>query len=337
VALSIEEWLRDACDARSREPRSYPQTRSDSTPGLDDLLLNLYVTLDDEFPAQRLGRPQATNDAEMVCIAVAGALLGRHTERGWLRLAGRRIGHLFPAIPQIAQYNHRVKRLAPMFARAMAILGSRYPEVAERLLIVDTTPVPCATSVATVERSRLGPGPVSKRRRRAIRRSGNEGRTLADYGFCAAKKLRYWGYKLASVHTPSGFPVGYRLLSANIGEQDALRELLKVTDVEGATMAGDKGFRGAELEREMEAAGCRLIRPDRIDEKPRHGKGLRVRQSIESCYDTLKDQLGLERHNARTLAGLTARVYQKLCALAAALWFNNLLGKPGLHLTAYDH
>jgi hypothetical protein len=31
------------------------------------------------------------------------------------------------------------------------------------------------------------------------------------------------------------------------------------------------------------------------------------------------------------------RVAQRLLALAAVLWFNQQLGRPGRHLTAYDH
>ena len=55
-----------------------------------------------------------------------------------------------------------------------------------------------------------------------------------------------------------------------------------------------------------------LIRPDRKDEKPRFGSLGGVRQWIESIFDTLKGQTGLERHGARTLDGVMARVGCKL-------------------------
>ena len=53
-----------------------------------------------------------------------------------------------------------------------------------------------------------------------------------------------------------------------------------------------------------------------------------IRQRIESVFWTLKDRLGLERHRARTLAGLRARIASKLLALAAGVWLNTLLGQP---------
>jgi len=37
---------------------------------------------------------------------------------------------------------------------------------------------------------------------------------------------------------------------------------------------------------------------------------------------TLKGQLYLERHGARTTAGLYARITQRLLAIAAAIWNN---------------
>ena len=63
-----------------------------------------------------------------------------------------------------------------------------------------------------------------------------------------------------------------------------------------------------------------------------------MRQWIEAVYDTLKDQLSLERHGGRTPAGVFTRVAQRLLALAAAIWHNWSLKTTGLRsLTAYDH
>ena len=75
-----------------------------------------------------------------------------------------------------------------------------------------------------------------------------------------------------------------------------------------------------------------------MDEVPRFGNLGRIRQWIESVFDTLKAQLGLEDHGARTPAGLYARVNAKLLALAAAIWHNWETGAPRKRsLIAYDH
>jgi hypothetical protein len=63
-----------------------------------------------------------------------------------------------------------------------------------------------------------------------------------------------------------------------------------------------------------------------------------LRQIIESVNDTLKGQLDLERHGGRTIAGVCARVAQRILALTAAIWHNDHLGLSiRRSLTAYDH
>jgi hypothetical protein len=63
-----------------------------------------------------------------------------------------------------------------------------------------------------------------------------------------------------------------------------------------------------------------------------------VRQWIEAIINTLKAQLGLERHGAHTIGGVWIRVAQRLLALAAGVWFNWLLDAPVKRsLLADDH
>ncbi|MEU1393949.1 hypothetical protein ABZ444_48755, partial [Nonomuraea sp. NPDC005730] len=99
------------------------------------------------------------------------------------------------------------------------------------------------------------------------------------------------------------------------------------------------GFAGAGIEKAAADLGHRLIRPARQDEPapavPFPGW---LRQRIEAIIWTLKNQLGLERHNARTTDGLWARVSQRVLALNAAIWHNWNTGAPVKRsLTAYDH
>jgi hypothetical protein len=64
---------------------------------LDALLTCLYVLVDDLLPARRrFGRPPLISDSELICLAVAQVLIDCPNERRFLRLATRRLGHLFP-------------------------------------------------------------------------------------------------------------------------------------------------------------------------------------------------------------------------------------------------
>jgi hypothetical protein len=63
-----------------------------------------------------------------------------------------------------------------------------------------------------------------------------------------------------------------------------------------------------------------------------------IRKLIESVNDTLKGQLDLELHGGWPLAGVSARVAQRLRALTAAIWLNRATGQPVTRsLIAYDH
>ena len=78
-----------------------------------------------------------------------------------------------------------------------------------------------------------------------------------------------------------------------------------------------------------------VARPHRRDE-PGHGPHLApVRQRIESIFWTCKDLLTLERHGARTLAGLRERILQRFLCLAGCISLNHRLGRPSRALVDY--
>jgi hypothetical protein len=65
------------------------------TTDLDTLLTALYVKVDDMLVKDRRpGHPAELSQSELVCLAVAQALLGFHSERRWIRYA---TCHLPPA------------------------------------------------------------------------------------------------------------------------------------------------------------------------------------------------------------------------------------------------
>jgi hypothetical protein len=128
---------------------------------LDTLLIALYVELTDRvIPALGLGRrgpgrPPEVTDAELVCLAVAQVLLRYNDERHWLRAAPNRVGHLFPRLLTQSEYNQRLKDLAPLLEAALRWLADMTPGSAERLRLLEGTPVGCGQSIITAKRSGL--------------------------------------------------------------------------------------------------------------------------------------------------------------------------------------
>jgi len=286
---------------------------------LDALLTALYVLVDDSLPARfGAGRPAKTSDAEIVCLAVAQILLDHPCDRRFLAVAGYRLGHLFPDIPKQPGYHKRVRRLAPLIVRSLEMVALDAPSRGDQLRLLDSTPIPCAASRKTVRRSALA--------------------GIAGYGYCASHSRYFWGFRLYVLCTPDGMPFGYELAPADAPERAVAAELLTRVQAPGYTILADKGFAGADFEQLVLDLNCRLVRPDRQDEPHRHGNLGGIRQWIEAIIWSAKDKLSLERHGARTLTGLIARIAQRLLALATAIWHNYQIGHhPVRSLTHYDH
>jgi DDE family transposase len=295
------------------------------TNNLDTLLTALYVEIDDRVVPARQGRGRRPrlSDAELVCLAVAQVLLGFDGEHRWIRFAYCRLGHLFRYLPKQPGYHKRLKSAAPLLAQAITHLARVSPSWCDQLRLIDATPLPCGASRETVKRSRL---------------VGSAG-----YGYCAAHSRFYWGLKLYVLAAPDGMPIAWCLADPKLGEREVCLDLITIA-VEtgrltpGMTVLADKGLAGREIEGQITRLGVTMLRPDRRDEQARHGNLGGVRQWIESVWDTLKGQLGLERHGGRTPQGVGTRVAQRLLALAAAIWHNwTTHAENKRSLTAYDH
>ena len=96
---------------------------------LDTLLIALYVELTDRiipllgFTRSGPGQRPEVTDAELVCLAVAQALLRYDDERHWLRAARKQVGHLFPRLLAQSQYNTRLRQIAPLMEAALRWLA----------------------------------------------------------------------------------------------------------------------------------------------------------------------------------------------------------------------
>ena len=149
---------------------------------------------------------------------------------------------------------------------------------------------------------------------------------MAGYGYCRSHSRFFWGMRLHLVCAPDGTPRAASLVGADRPEREVALGLLGRALVGGETIVADKGYAGRDFEAAVaERGGAWCAR--RADE-PGHGPCLGlIRQRIESVFQTFKDLLSLERHGARTLENLRARIATRLLALAACVWLNHQLGR----------
>ena len=244
-------------------------------------------------------------DAELVCLAVAQVLLRYNDEHHWLRAAPSRVGHLFPRLLRQSEDNQRLKDAAPLMEAALRWLATQTPGSAELLRLMDGTPIGCGQSKTTTGRSDLF--------------------GWAGHGYESAHSRYYWGVKLLLITTPDGTVTGFSLANPKLhGEREQTRQTLTQQPANrpapGTTVVTDKGLSGAETEQLFTDLDLLLVRPARRGQTTPRPFPNWLRQRIEAIIWTLKNQLGLERHNARVPAGLRARIVQRLLALNTAIW-----------------
>jgi hypothetical protein len=135
-----------------------------------------------------------------------------------------------------------------------------------------------------------------------------------------------------------GTIVDFQLVAADTPEREAGLALLQRQPLQGQIVLCDKGFAGRAFQQAVAELGGLVLRPSRADEPERLQPPIGfIRQRIESIVQTLKDQLCLERHLAKTPAGLYTRVIARVLALCAAIHLNWQLGRPPRELVAYRH
>ena len=249
-------------------------------------------------------------------MCVAQAIMGIPSDRRFLKVARKRLGHLFPSIPSQPAYFKRRRRLADQLEWLLAMFASQSPGYRDDLLLIDSTPVECARSRETVQRSALA--------------------DAADYGWCASQHRFFWGFRLHALFALDGTPRALTLVSPRLDDREVGLTLLQRCDLAGGeTVIGDKNYAGRDFAQAVSDLDATIVRPRRKDE-PGHGPHLApIRQRIESIFWTCKDLLTLERHGARTLDGLRERVLQRFLTLAACITLNHQLGRPPRALVDY--
>jgi hypothetical protein len=159
------------------------------------------------------------------------------------------------------------------------------------------------------------PVPVCKRAR-AWRCRTLRGRQFC--GYCAAKKEKFFGWRLHLVCTPSGIPVRFELLPAALHDLTPVHELAWGLP-EGASLFGDKAFNSAADEASLRAeTGVRLVPIRKANMRPNAWGDeqdlRRYRHGIETVNSQL-EAMGVQRLHARTNAGRALKVQASLIAV----------------------
>jgi hypothetical protein len=211
-------------------------------------------------------------DAEVVTLCVAQSIMGVGSDARFIRVACKRLRHLFPALTKRSAFHKRRDRLTETIEAMIAAFAGQSPGWEDDLLLADSTPVECARSREAVKRAganSLG-GAISD---------------AGDYGYCASHSRWFWRLRLHTLMALDGTPRVMALTSLREGERKVCLWLLRRVNRSGLlTVLGDKGYAGADFQPDAAALGATVVRPRRVDEPTaRTSRSLRApRRSVSS-------------------------------------------------------
>ena len=237
--------------------------------------------------------------AEILIVAVLAAkYFQNHHERALCMLV--RIGDIPPL--SVSRYNRRLHALSDWLYGLVTLVGEIF--ASGEVFIIDSMPMPVCKRV---------------RARRCKKVRGK-----AYCGYCAAKKEKFFGWRLHLICTTEGIPVSFDLLPAAEHDLTPIHELTVHLPV-GAVVFGDKGYISADDARTIfEDTGVRLVsirRKNMIPNSWADDFDMRLyRKRIETVYSQF-EAMGVQRLHARTNTGFDLKAWASLLALA----FTNIL------------
>jgi len=284
----------------------------------EELCTIVYVLVDDWYLAHgkkllkgKRGKKPVFSDSEVITLLLLMDFLPHPGETQFLRFIRANYLALFPELLSQSQFNRRARTLRLLVEELRKHWAYLLGVTLHGAFILDTKPVP----VINYKRSK--------------RHSDFAG--SASYGYCASRKMKYFGYKLVMVCTLDGIPVLYELVPANIDERicaDTLLPYLRNSDI-----LADKGFIGAEWQAQhRKLYGNRIWTPKRSNQTTQNPKAFdrwlnARRERIESVFNQLQNTgRNIERLLRKTVSGLTTHVIAKVTALTLRILLQKHFG-----------
>jgi hypothetical protein len=271
---------------------------------ISDLLTIIFVLVDDWYQAYgskllagKAGKKPVFRDSEVLTLVLAQDFIPYPAETQYLEFIRGNYLALFPKLVDQSQFNRRARALQFMVEqlRRSWIVEKGWHRHTTYLL--DTKPVPV-----------LG-------YKRYKNRSDFVGH--ADYGRCASRNLKYFGYKLVVVSTLDGLPIVYELVPANLDERVAAEAVIDY--LANCHIFADKGFLGAAWQATIfDQTHNRIWTPKRKNQFVQNSKAFdrwlsALRERIEGVFHEIQNTgRNLERLLAKTVSGLCARIIAKL-------------------------
>ena len=260
----------------------------------------------------RRGPKKTYSDSTILKLDMLMHLTGKKGETEILREVKRHYHHYFDKLPDQSRLWYRIRDAMPLIERFRRAMHNWLGVSHEDLFIVDSHPIPVA-----VKTSRWGTG---------------NGFDLATGGYCASKKLSFYGFKLGMVITASGIPDSYDLFPAAPNDSVIVDEL--IDHLQDQLLLGDKGFINDERRQaRFHNQSLWIITYRRSNMHQQNSlweqKILKDHRSlVETVFSQLDGHMHIQSTGAKTDVGLAKRVLGIVTAYTLGIFLNFKLQRP---------
>lgn len=279
------------------------------------LVCEHYQAIVSEQRLRRGGFAPALTDEEVITMEICGEYLGFDRDEAIYDYFHSHYAHFFPQLRDRILFVRQAANLWQVKVVIQHRLTIVSGQAADTMQLIDTMPLP----VCVYTRSK---------RDRCFK-------PYADYGYCAAKDLHYYGFKLGLRLSRIGMIVHYALLPARPHDSQLLDDLL--AGFQGVAIA-DKGFIDAVRQQTLAAKRTvELITPLRKNMKaqlPIHLRRTcqRWRKRIETVGSHLTERFHIDSTHAHNLWHYQNRLIRKVLAHTVCVFINLSLGRAPLDL-----
>jgi hypothetical protein len=288
----------------------------------DDFIIAVFLVVCEQYQAikkqyriRRGGFAPALTDEEVITMEICGEYFKFECDKDLFAYFHTHYLHFFPKLTDRSLFVRQAANLwqikAAMQKRLVLVSG----QINDPVQVIDTLPLPVCVLTRAMRDHCFKPE--------------------ADFGYCAAKDLHYYGFKLGLRISRLGMITHYPLLAARPHDIQSLDTLLE--DFEGMAPA-DKGFideyRHSLL---LERHRILVVTPARKNmqtdlPKPLRRFCKRIRKFVETVGSHLTERFKINQIRVHDLWHFQHRLIRKVLAHTVCVFLNWMFGRPPLDL-----
>ena len=252
------------------------------------------------------------SDLELVALNITAEYMSINSELQLFRCIS---GTVLDGKIERSVYNKRKRKLLPYIEKIRETLSGKFADFTD-VFIVDSTPIEICK--------------ISRANRSAICTTDE---IKPSFGYCAAQKSRYFGYKLHAVCDKNGIFHSFDFSPANVHDIIYLNDIKE--NFQNCLLIGDRGYISKEIQMDLFnysrinlSVPMRKNQHDFVEFSRMKSK---IRKRIETNISQLCGQFTINTNFAKTFQGLATRIVSKITSFTMIQYLNFFVFKRSLN------